>query len=59
MKNEAQNPLTARIVVEHHDHSGVQATIDGDPQRFPDLQTLFRAAAERLDRTTTLERNEP
>jgi hypothetical protein len=50
MDNNSQSPITATIVVEHHDISGVTATVDGRPLHLPDLQALFRTAVGLLER---------
>jgi len=48
--NEAEpTPIVGTIQVQRVEPSGVAATVDGQPQVFPDLEALFRAALRLLD----------
>ena len=42
-------PLVGTIQVHEIQEGGVSATVDGQPQAFPDLEALFRAALHLLD----------
>jgi hypothetical protein len=49
MPKNTRSPIAVTIVVEHHDLSGVTATVDGRTLHLPDLQALFRTAVGLLE----------
>ncbi len=49
MNKAEPTPIIGTIQVQRVEPSGVTATIDGQPQVFPDLEALFRAAVRLLD----------
>jgi hypothetical protein len=56
------SPIVGTIVVTQHMPQGILAKVNGQIQVFPNLQGVFRAAVQHLDREhghTTPERKEP
>ena len=49
MDTDSSLPIRTTIVVEHHDISGVTATVDGRTLHLPNLQALFRTAVGLLE----------